>query len=58
MIRNPVGFDEDKLEYFLAEIERIRGQRVWDKPEIVGLFNYMIPEFKHLETGKYLDSRM
>ena len=58
VICNPVGFDEDKLEHFLAEIERIRGQRVWDKPEIVGLFNYMIPEFEHKETGKYLDSRM
>ena len=58
VIRNPVGFDEDKLEHFLAEIERIRGQRVWDKPEIVGLFNYMIPEFDHKETGKYLDGRM
>ncbi len=58
VIRNPAEFDEDKLKHFLAEIERIRGQRVWDKAEIVGLFNCMIPEFKHLETGKYLDGRM
>ncbi|WP_376696589.1 UDP-N-acetylglucosamine 4,6-dehydratase [Wenzhouxiangella sp. EGI_FJ10305] len=58
VIRNPVGYDEVKLEHFLAAIERIRRQPVWDKPEIVALFNYMIPEFKHLETGKYLDSRM
>jgi len=58
VIRNPVGFDEDKLERFLSEIELIRGQGIWDKPEIVELFNYMIPEFQHKETGKYLDSRM
>jgi len=58
VIRNPVGYDEAKLEYFVREIQRIRGQKTWDKPEIVALFNYMIPEFQHKETGKYLDSRM
>jgi len=58
VIRNPVGYDEDKLADFLREIERIRTQETWDKPEIVKLFNEMIPEFRHKETGKYLDSRM
>ena len=58
VIRNPIGYDDEKLERFLAEIERIRGQEVWDKPEIVELFNWMIPEFQHKETGKYLDSKM
>ena len=58
VIRNPVGYDEEKLARFLAEIERIRRQEVWDKPEIVALFNWMIPEFQHKETGKYLDSKM
>ena len=58
VIRNPVGYDEEKLERFVAEIERIRSKPTWDKQEIVELFNYMIPEFKHLETGKYLDSKM
>ena len=26
--------------------------------ELVALFNWMIPEFQHKDTGKYLDSRM
>lgn len=58
VIRNPVGFDEQKLERFVAEIGRIRAQPTWGKAEIVELFNYMLPDFKHLETGKYLDSKM
>ena len=58
VIRNPADFDAGRLEYFLAEIERIRSQPTWDKPELVALFNRMIPEFQHKETGKYLDSRM
>ncbi len=58
VIREPADFDKHKLEHFLAEIERIRARTTWDKPEIVDLFNRMIPEFQHKETGKYLDSRM
>ena len=58
VIRNPADFDAGLLEYFLAEIERIRSQPTWDKPELVALFNRMIPEFQHKETGKYLDGRM
>lgn len=58
VIKNEAIFDERKLTYFLNEITRIRNQAVWDKPEIVALFNEMIPDFNHKETGKYLDSRM
>ena len=39
-------------------LERLRAQPTWDKPELVALFNHMIPEFQHKDTGKYLDSRM
>ncbi|MGY6555546.1 MAG: UDP-N-acetylglucosamine 4,6-dehydratase [Wenzhouxiangella sp.] len=58
VIRNPAEFDAELLDHFLAEIHRIRTKPTWDKPELVGLFNRMIPEFQHKETGKYLDSRM
>ena len=53
-----IGYDEAKLAQFMHEIERLRGQGLWDKPELVALFNWMIPEFKHKDTGKYLDARM
>lgn len=58
VIKNDPEFDEAKLEHFLVTIERLRAQPTWDKPELVDLFNEMIPEFKHKETGKYLDGRM
>ena len=58
VIKNSASYDETELEYFLTEIERIRDRGLWDKPEIVNLFNSMIPEFQHKETGKYLDARM
>lgn len=58
VIKNTPSFDEVKLEYFLAAIARIRAQPTWDKPELVDLFNHMLPDFAHKEIGKYLDSRM
>lgn len=58
VIRNDPVYDEAKLEDFLSTIARLRAQPTWDKPELVDLFNRMIPEFRHKETGKYLDGRM
>ena len=58
VIRNPADYAAELLEHFLTEIQRIRAQATWDKPDLVALFNRMIPEFQHKETGKYLDSRM
>jgi FlaA1/EpsC-like NDP-sugar epimerase len=58
IILNKANFDGSKLDHFLAEITRIRAEATWDKPEIVTLFNEMIPDFQHKETGRYLDSRM
>jgi len=58
VILNEPVFDEGRLERFLATIQAIRSGPTWDKPEIVALFNEMIPDFAHKETGKYLDSRM
>ena len=58
VIRNEPVYDGARLEYFLATIGRLRAQPSWDKPELVDLFNHMIPEFQHKETGKYLDARM
>lgn len=58
VIKNEPVFEPAKLDGFLARIAAIRAQPSWDKPEMVELFNEMIPEFNHTETGKYLDGRM
>lgn len=58
VIKSAPEYDTEKLGHFLGTIERLRSQPLWDKPNLVELFNYMIPEFQHKETGKYLDGRM
>ena len=58
VIKNEPLFSEEKLEKFEKEIENMKQKLSWNKEEIVDLFFYMIPEFAHKETGKYLDNRM
>ncbi len=58
VIRNPARFDNDKLDGFLAEIDSLKAAGQWSKAQIVSLFQTMVPEFEHRETGRYLDGKM
>ena len=58
VIKNELNFQEQKLIFFEKEIFKLKRSKVWDKKKIKELFNYMIPNFGHKETGKYLDNKM
>jgi len=58
VIKNKANFDTNLLDNFIEVISELRNQQVWEKAPIVDLFNQLIPEFDHKETGKYLDERM
>jgi len=58
VVKNDVAWDPRKLEHFEQTIAKLRAAGRWDKPEIVRLFNDMLPNFKHKDTGKYLDGKM
>lgn len=58
IIKNELNLDLDKLNIFEETISRIKKSNKWNKCEVVDLFNHMIPNFNHKETGKYLDSKM
>ena len=58
IIKNEPVFDNQALEMFIRYIDDRKKAMHWNKEEIVNLFNRMIPEFGHKETGKYLDGKM
>ena len=58
VIKNEPIYDEEKLNYFVENINRLKQNKAWTKEDIVKLFFKMIPDFGHKETGKYLDNRM
>ena len=58
VIKNEPNFDASSFEHFEASIREMRKRGTWTRGEIIDLFNAMIPEFAHKETGKFLDGRM
>ena len=45
------------LTFFIFE-KKDKQEGEWNRGELIDLFNYMIPNFNHKETGKFLDGRM
>ena len=58
IIKNEVSYDEELLNYFTNTIDSMRKKGDWTRGELIDLFNKMIPNFNHKETGKFLDGRM
>jgi len=58
VIKNKPIFDNNKLDFFIKNINEIKNKELWSRDEIVKLFFKTIPEFEHKETGKFLDNRM
>lgn len=58
IIKNDVNYDEEKLQMFTGAIAEMRQAGTWTRGQLIALFNKMIPEFNHKETGKFLDGRM
>jgi FlaA1/EpsC-like NDP-sugar epimerase len=58
IVKNKLDVEHAKLELFRNTIEKLKKAKKWSKEEIVELFFFMIPNFSHKETGKYLDAKM
>lgn len=58
VIRNQSEFNENLLNEFENGIERLRRNGSWTKKDIIKLYFDILPDFSHMETGKYLDEKM
>lgn len=58
IVKNTNEKTSEELNYFLKEVEIIRNGEKWKKSQFLKLFNIMIPDFGHKETGKSLDEKM
>lgn len=58
VIRNQPKFEAGALDRFQDRVQELRNRPTWTKADIVELFFELLPDFAHLETGKYLDQRM
>jgi FlaA1/EpsC-like NDP-sugar epimerase len=58
IIKNELNYNQEKLNHFENTIVNFKKEKLWNKNDIVKLFYDMIPNFKHKEIGRYLDSKM
>ena len=58
VICNEACYNEPALNAFAEGVARLRSQKRWDKGDILALYYELLPEFSHMETGKYLDQKM
>jgi len=58
VIKNEALYDSELLNSFEENIKKLQNSLFWTKDDIVEEFFKIIPDFKHKETGKYLDGKM
>lgn len=58
IIKNELSNQDELVHEFTFSIRSMIEKKKWTKQEIVRLFNQILPDFHHLETGKYLDGKM
>lgn len=58
IIKNKLNVDVAKLIFFEKRIAEMQESLKWSKDELVELFQELIPNFKHLDRGKSLDTKM
>lgn len=58
IVKSQMHYDSTLLDDFTTQIAAMRSKQSWNKQDIVALFQGLLPEFQHLEKGKYLDAKM
>ena len=58
IIKNDNTINENILDTFESNINKIKDQSYWSKKDILANVLEVLPEFKHKETGSYLDEKM
>ena len=46
------------VDEFLAGFSEFRNRKRWSREKLIALVKECVPEFNHVETGKFLDQRM
>lgn len=58
VIKNDTLPDISIIKSFQSNILQLKQRRHWERGDLIALFNRVLPEFCHKETGKFLDERM
>lgn len=58
VIQNTQKIDTLALDTFSEQLSNLRQKGHWTRGDIIACINIVLPDFKHKETGKFLDDKM
>ena len=58
IVKNIASTRSEYLSAFLDAIATMRDRKIWTRDEVKEAFQLLLPNFHHLDTGKFLDGRM
>lgn len=58
VIKNNLESNGSDLENFKNQIAHLKRRGVWSRLDLINIVNQTIPNFAHIESGKYLDEKM
>ena len=58
VIKNSLDYDDATLKRFETVLQALKAEGQWTKDALLKEFFEIIPDFNHLEKGKYLDAKM
>lgn len=58
VIENTAIQETELLNFFEKTTEDLRDSGQWTKHDILRLYSILLPNFDHIETGKFLDDKM
>ena len=58
IIKNIDKYSTSDLRVFWRSVDDLKKSKSWSRHELITLFQNLIPEFSHRDTGKFLDQRM
>jgi len=58
IIKNEALYDEKLIKHFTDSIQSLKQAGNWTKEQLVDLFFEMLPNFRYVKKGKYLDAKM
>ena len=58
VIENSLKISSNEIDLILKEIESLFMRQSYNKDDIIKIMNKILPNFRHIETGKSLDQKM
>jgi hypothetical protein len=58
IVKSRLNYQDQLLDSFLEEVQGMKASLAWTRADLIQAFKKLLPDFDHLEKGKYLDAKM